>query len=50
MKKSAKFLKKVVEIAAVKSAKLAAGSASLYGFCQPKEPSNLSKTLDGKKQ
>ena len=50
MKKSTKFLKKFVGIAAVKSAKLAAGSASLYGFCQPKEPFNLSKTLDGKKQ
>ncbi len=36
-----KAMKKVVELLAVKSAKMAAGTASVNHFGQPKEPAGL---------
>ncbi len=41
MTKSKKLAKKIVEAAAVKSAKIACGTASTCNFCQTKEPKNL---------
>lgn len=38
-----KMVKKVVGALAIKSAKLASGTASLNNFAQPKEPENLKK-------
>lgn len=38
-------VKKAVEFLAVRSAKLACGTASQNNFCQTKEPENLKKYL-----
>ncbi|MDY4813671.1 MAG: cyclic lactone autoinducer peptide [Ruminococcus sp.] len=38
-----KMVKKVIGALAIKSAKVAAGTASTNAFAQPKEPENLKK-------
>lgn len=38
-----KNVKKIVEFLAIKSAKMACGTASTNDFCQTKEPENLKK-------
>ena len=38
-----KNIKKAVEFLAIKSAKMACGTASTNSFCQTKEPENLKK-------
>ena len=38
-----KNIKKAVEFLAIKSAKMACGTASTNSFCQKKEPENLKK-------
>ena len=38
-----KMVKKVVGALAIKSAKIASGTASTNNFAQPKEPANLKK-------
>lgn len=48
MKKTKNTLKRAVEAVAVKSAKVACGTASLYFFGQPKEPKNLKQILKKK--
>lgn len=45
MKDSKQNLKKMVEVIALKSAKLASGTASANFFGQPKEPKNLKSIL-----
>jgi len=45
MKKHTNIVKKITERAAINAAKVAAGSASMNIFHQPKEPKNLKKIL-----
>lgn len=48
MKSMKNHLKKAVEFVAIKSVKIACGTASANHFCQPKEPENI-KLITNKK-
>lgn len=48
MKTAKQKASKVVEFFAIKSAKIACGTASFNYFCQPKEPETLNKFFSKK--